>query len=208
MQGVSTKIKVQPNVTSWREITIGEMYDYSYNYSRELESHLLKNSEWGAVAYLTHSQYGRNGTEIAVNDNSNYITADGDAKANIDQSSTGNIYGIYDLSGGAFEYVSAYYNKSTNLTYGDTFATQNGTSNKYTTAYTGTVAESAFKYGDATYETGGWNNDSNIFISSGAPFFLRGGYYNDGPGAGIFFSYLDSGNSHDYISFRLCLATK
>ena len=33
----------------------------------DADSHLMKNSEWGAVAYLTHSKYGRNGEEITIN---------------------------------------------------------------------------------------------------------------------------------------------
>ena len=31
------------------------------------DSHLMKNSEWGAVAYLAQSQYGLNGTNIYIN---------------------------------------------------------------------------------------------------------------------------------------------
>lgn len=84
----------------------------------------MKNSEWGAVAYLAESKYGRNGTEININNNSNYLT--GNAGNDISESSssttnayntqqgmlastTGNIYGIYDLSGGAWEYMAGYY---------------------------------------------------------------------------------------------------
>ena len=32
--------------------------------SNTTDSHQMKNSEWGAVAYLTHSQYGLNGQNI------------------------------------------------------------------------------------------------------------------------------------------------
>ena len=64
-----------------------------------MSSHMMKNSEWGAVAYLTHSKYGLDGKEIAINDNSNYTGGGrGEAyKTNINQSSTGNVYGIYYL---------------------------------------------------------------------------------------------------------------
>ena len=65
-QGSATTIKVQPGVTSFRTIIIGNMYTYAKAYSTELKSHMLKNSEWGAVAYLTESKYGRNGTEIRI----------------------------------------------------------------------------------------------------------------------------------------------
>ena len=39
----------KPNVTSWRWITVGNMYTNSYYYDRNKDSHLMKNSEWGAV---------------------------------------------------------------------------------------------------------------------------------------------------------------
>src|SRR5699024_5953484 len=72
--GSSGIVQIKPNVTSWRGMTIGEMYEKAKAYSTELKSHMLKNSEWGAVAYLTHSKYGRNRTEIAINNSSDYIT--------------------------------------------------------------------------------------------------------------------------------------
>ena len=56
-EGKSTKIKIQPGVQSFRNETIGDMYTYARAYSTTLNSHMLKNSEWGAVAYLTHSKY-------------------------------------------------------------------------------------------------------------------------------------------------------
>ena len=55
--GNSMKIMIQPGVTSWRKTTIGDMYIYAKEYSTELNSHMLKNSEWGAIAYLTYSKY-------------------------------------------------------------------------------------------------------------------------------------------------------
>ena len=216
---VTTKTaKVQPGVSSWRYIQIGNMYTVSHNYARDLESHMLKNSEWGAVAYLTESKYGRNGTEVTINNSSSYIT--GSAKTTsgtttdytstegVLASSTGNVYGIYDLSGNAYEYVVGYYNGSTssNLTNnGGTFASQGGSSTKYSTAYTGTSASSAYIYGDATYETSGWHSDGAYFVYSTYPFFGRGGDYNDGSDAGVFYSYNNFGSSSYYSSFRLAL---
>ena len=106
-------IAVQPNMMCWNYCTIGNLYINFKGYAEDLNSHMLKNSEWGAVAYLTHSEYGRNGTEIDGNDE-NFITASGNIEENVKQSSTGNVYGIYDLSGGENEYVAAYYTKATN----------------------------------------------------------------------------------------------
>ena len=100
-------------------------------------------------------------------------------------SSTGNVYGIYDLSGGIYEYVAGYYSESSlSLTNGPSFA--DGTSDKYATAYTGTEASSAYKYGDATYETNGWNGDDADFVDEERPFFGRGNYWSVGSRAGIF----------------------
>ena len=74
-------VKVEPGVSSWRYITIGNIYTVSKNYSTELNSHMLKNSEWGAVAYLTESTYGRNGTEIGFNQNLSFLTGGGSGSA-------------------------------------------------------------------------------------------------------------------------------
>ena len=221
-------IAVQPNMSSWRYCTIGNMYTNARNYSPNLESHMLKNSEWGAVAYLTYSQYGRNGHEISINNNSNFITGIGsgstsasstdaitntyDTANGMTASSTGNIYGIYDLSGGAYEYVASYYNGSTsnNLTNnGSSFATKDGKSDEYSTAYEKDKDKEAeaYKKGDATYETSGWNSDYANFVDSDSPFFLRGGSYNNSSDTGVFcyFDY-DGGANYFSRSFRVCLA--
>ena len=177
--------QVRSGVSSWRYIQIGNMYEVAKAYAPNLESHMLKNSEWGAVAYLTESQYGRNGTEVTINDNgTTYYTGGGDGNAyvtNIPQSSTGNVYGIYDLSGNAYEYVAAAYSNRSEI------ETTSG-STKYATIYSGTNVNEDYKYGDATYETSGWNGDLAAFVGSKGYFFLRGGYYNysDGSFAGVF----------------------
>ena len=172
-------ITVRPGLSSWRNCVIENFYVSAKEYSTSLNSHMLKNSEWGAVAYLAESKYGRNGTEIILNSNNSYYTGGGSGTAYISstkQSSTGNIYGIYDLSGGAFEWVATYYNGSTNnLNYGSSFANKGGLSTQYATAYTGTVASTAYKYGDATYETNRWNSYQASSYPSTYPFFARGG---------------------------------
>ena len=211
MDNVTTKhIKIQPGVSSWRRITIGNVFTNAQNYNKNLNSHLMKNSEWGAVAYLTESKYGRNGTEIAMNSNGpGYDTGGGSGTAYVNstnQSSTGNIYGIYDLSGNAYEYVAGYY-KEGDFSYADsTFTT--GTSDAYSTVYTGTTAESSYKYGDATYETSRWNGDSADFVDSYSPFFSRGGYYYTSTIAGVFNFDDNNGSSDKAYSFRVCLAVQ
>ena len=204
-------IAVQPGMSSWRYCTIGNMYTNAKAYATNLNSHMLKNSEWGAVAYLTESKYGRNGEEVTTNDNYNYITADAGISANPEQSSTGNETGIYDLSGGAYEYVPAYYNGSGSLSNGSSFASQNGPSTEYATAYTGTSSSTstAYKPGDATYETSGWHGANAYFVNSDYPFFSRGGSGSDSStSAGVFYFGGNNGSADGDHSFRMCLAVK
>ena len=197
-------IAVQPGMSSWRYCTIGNIYTNAKAYSTSLNSHMLKNSEWGAVAYLTESKYGRNGTEVTINNSREYITGSAETSSGTTNdykstegvlaSSTGNVTGIYDLSGGAYEYVAAYYSGSSNLSNGNSFA--DGSSNEYSTAYTGTLASTAYKQGDATYETSGWHDDLDNFVYSSVPFFQRGGMGNASTYAGVFNSYSNDGNSY------------
>ena len=218
--GTSEKIAVVPGVTSWRSTKIEDMYTYAREYSENLNSHMLKNSEWGAVAYLTESEYGRNGTEVTINNSTDYITGSAQTSSGTTSdykstdgvlaSSTGNIYGIYDLSGGAYEYVAAYYTggNSTYLNYGRSLV--NEIEKKYVTAYTrGVNVNSDYKLGDATYETSGWHGDYAYFVTPTYPFFRRSGYrYLSSTGAGVFGFGYSNGNAIDYYSFRMCLAVK
>ena len=214
----TVKAVSKPNVSSWRNINIGNSYTNSYNYDRDKESHLMKNSEWGAVAYLTQSQYGRNGNEITINGSSSYITGTGGVEA----STTGNLYGIYDMSGGAWERVAAFNDTDSDnseTTYGSSFAGTAKASTKYATKYSnnsttnsGTLLYTVGKTGDSTKEvytgsgTANWFSDYSYFLCSSHPFFLRGGYYATSSIAGVFGSSYTRGNDVSSFSFRVVLA--
>ena len=226
--GTSTKIKVQPGVISWvGNLKINEMYKASREYCSNLKSHMLKNSEWGAVAYLTHSKYGRNGNEVTINNSSKFITGSAGNSVNAEEdegttndytssqgvlaSSTGNIYGIYDLSGGAYEYVASYVKNGNSaiLENGNLFT--DGSSDEYSTAYEGIECSTNYIIGDATNETKGWNNDGDesYFINYDIPFFNRGGRFGNGKRAGIFFFYRGNGDDQgSSTSFRICLVIR
>ena len=65
-------VKIVPNVPCWRYINIGNIFTVCQAFSTNngltgMDSHMMKNTEWGAVAYLAHSKYGRNGTEVTIN---------------------------------------------------------------------------------------------------------------------------------------------
>ena len=233
--------KFQASPTSYREVkfvpgenssnidrSIGQQYyyartaKYGYNgtkdsdgYTSFMYSHMMKNSEWGAVAYLTHSKYGKNGNEIAQN--TSYYTGggyNGRYTSYTSQSSTGNVYGIYDLSGCAYEYVAAFISKDS---YGK-FSTYDWTrytglkatsastkyatryDNNYSSYYTGNfIVYNCGKIGDASKEvnTGGhdktdsrtvyknWLKDDSNFPYSEYPFFVRGGNRSDSTYSGL-----------------------
>ena len=192
------KIKVVPGVSSWRSITVNDIYTNCLNYNKTLNSHMMKNDEWGAVAYLSKSKYGKN-AEVDINSDSSYYTGGGSGNAyayvtNVGQSTTGTVHGVYDMSGGAWEYVAAYVN--------------NGNSNL-------TNYGSSLVNGDAVYETSAngnsssssWYGDCSNFPYTSGPFFERGGNYNNGTGAGVFYFSNSNGISYGGDSFRPVLVT-
>lgn len=127
----------------------------------------------------------------------------------IKASSTGNIYGIYDLVGGALERVAAYVETgSTNIsTYGATLQTAE---KYYVDIYANTYNANSARYGDAIWETSNsntaqksWNSDLSKFPAGDTPFISRGGWSNNGNSAGLFAFYDDtSGIGHNYYGFR------
>ena len=232
----TSDVKIIPNVSSLRSQTVGNMFNASraiettakYGLSSsEVDTHMMKNMEWGAVAYLTNSKYGRyeasgscisSGCEVWINPNNNYTTgcagssvsASSTSSCNqwnttygVNASTTGNIYGIYDMSGGAWEYVMGNYNKTVGYS-GINFGSIDS---KYYDVYTGPSISNG-KLGDSTKETQGWNGDYAYFVNSSSPWFLRGGHYNDSSGAGVFYFSNDNGNANSNISWRVVLSSE
>ena len=60
------EVTIRPNVTSWRYIEVSNIYTVCKKLTQDgnmhglgsADSHMMKNSEWGAIAYLTQSEYG------------------------------------------------------------------------------------------------------------------------------------------------------
>ena len=213
------KIKVEPGVSSWRSITVNDIYTNCLNYNKTLNSHMMKNDEWGAVAYLSKSKYGKN-AEVTINDSSSYYTGGGSGNAyvtNVGQSTTGTVHGVYDMSGGAWEYVAAYVNNgNSNLTnYGSSLVngdakTKNVYSKGSSDSRDNNYSANSGKYGDAVYETSAngnsnsssWYGDYSNFPYTSNPFFGRGGVYNNGTVAGVFCFNSFNGGSNSDDSFR------
>ena len=237
--------KIVPNVSSLRDMTVSAQFNTSrlmtttlsstYGTSTNDDSHMMKNMDWGAVAYLSSSVYGRytnastcieSGCEVWINNNSNYTTgcagssvcADIASTCNawntatgVNASTTGNIYGIYDMSGGAWEDVMGNYNDTISYAGFDSMP-----ESKYYDKYTGINSESDFtKYhlGDATKETlktkstGGnaWYGDYSKSVRSSAPWVSRGGDDSSSTLAGVFHFISSFGHSDSGNSFRVVL---
>ncbi len=215
--GSDATIKIQPSVKIWQnEMTINDIFIKCESYNSPLNSHLIKNSEWGAVTYLAHSKYGLNGAEIGPNQCISWITGagtNGEARTtntgyqyNVSDfdttysyktdngkkaSTTGNVYGVYDMSGGSSEYVAAYVNnKSSSLdSYGESLVNAEGY--KKDVYEKDNYEDSKYRYGDGIYEISGgsgavWFGDEAGFPFSYTPFFRRGGYCGYGTTAGLF----------------------
>ena len=245
--GIDKTVTIRAGVTSWRSITVSNIFTvctnlnnagnlYGLNTSDSVvDPHMMKNTEWGAVAYLSKSKYGKETEEVWINPNSNYIT--GQAENSVSASSTtttnvynttngqkasttGNVTGVYDMSGGAFEYVAAYVNNSNANTYASSLV---GADTKYKDVYSVGSSDSGnnnyavstpsnTKYGDAVYETSNsytgttsWYSDNSDFPSTGCPFFSRGGNYSNTSNAGVFYFYFSDGYNYTLYSFRLVL---
>lgn len=118
-----TSVKVVAGQSSWRQLRINYIYNYgltatyggSNNSRNILQSHMIKNSEWGVIVYLAHSQFGLNGGNIIGNNSENYYTGGSDDITtvyanNVFGSTTHNLYGIYDTSEDNYEYTASYVN--------------------------------------------------------------------------------------------------
>ncbi len=261
----STNIIIKPNKYSWRNISLGNAFKTSKAYVSSLQSHMMKNTEWGAVAYLTNSIYGRcdketkECTEVMLNNSSNYVTGvsakikptsgwstykdygvvtpEQDVENETEEfkgaynyktsssnkaSTTGNYSGIYDMSGGAWEYVAGYIDGQV----GSSELTLTDVEEKYYDKYKNNTSSGDFSgriLGDATGEMGpftqvkydninirpigSWFADEAWFVDSTSPWFARGGGYYDGLGAGFFASQIRlDASPDDFNGFRIVLS--
>ena len=243
----SSKIIIKPNSYSWRNSTVMNIFTAAYNYKRAMNSHMMKNTEWGAVAYLSHSKYGIN-AEVNINNNSSYKTGYSALPSTSQQTypgtygdentynnayntsigylatTTGNISGIYDMSGGAHEYVAGYMSGHLGSS-GFSATTLANYDSKYYDVYSSSSTMTSYQYrilGDATGEMGpfktyldgdnnsryhnSWYGDDSNFVDSTSPWFYRGGHYGHGVLAGQFYFLRFTGGAYTHIGFRLVLS--
>jgi len=227
---------ILPSITSLRNQNVNTQFIITQKFNEyvtnsRIDFHISKNSEWGSVAYLSQSKYGKYGNsnytginkQVMINNCSSYITGVGadsqNASASLDTcttntyetakgqaaSTTGNITGVYDMSGGAYDRVMGVYNETVgnseiNFTLLDIKYYDN-----YVTTDMTTACNSGVCYGHALSETTGWYGDLVSFGNSSNSWFKRGGNYNITAGAGVFYFNVDSGYADRYGSFRVVI---
>ena len=230
--GSTTTPTIKPSLVPITRQNISAMYSSALSFSsvnyitshsiNKTDSHVIKNIEWGAVAYLKQSNYGLGLINIGVNNYYDSVFKTGcGASAGTSQvttcnvyntakgmlaSTTGNITGVYDMSGGAEDYVMGNYNK----TAGSSGLTVSGVPLEHIDIYSGTSV-SASHLGDATGETAGWYDDIYTSLNSSTPWFARGNRANNMAfdTAGIFaYSSRDGGGGQSYTlyGFRTVLS--
>lgn len=140
------------------------------------------------------------------------------------QALTGNVTGVYDMSGGTWEYIAAYIDNGARelTTYGSTLIDVEqkykdvyniGDDDSKDNNYIVTTPENGH-YGDAIYEVSSkedeinvWYDDYSNYPHTSWPFFLRGGNSNSHIKSGIFSSSCNDGSgSYTSLGFRIALA--
>ena len=244
--GTADNPTIKPGITSLRDQNVSTQFETAkkigINNSLSLETSMMKNSEWNAVAILSQSIYGRCPSdstcpEVALNNNTNFITGSATAgstynsEEGVKASTTMNITGVYDMNGGASEWVMGVLLDSDGKPH-------SGYSEEYNSGFNGKIynggteiektdglALPESKYYDSftitgentkvdlmtgcndgkcygTVEFGGWYDDGSYSINPANPWLRRGGYYGNGARAGLWFFEGSDGSAVGFISFR------
>lgn len=242
----SLKVQVKSGVQSWRNIETKNIFSVCRKMTSleevlagsTVDSHMMKNTEWGAVAILSQSKYGvynpqsstgekqgvgdstkkvwNNPYGYGANSRTGYVgdcadasTAYGStiAPTNVIEynkkntngldgtkaSTTGTVYGVYDMAGGSWEYVAGIMkgdstDGSKDLEYATSKfnitnqgkpegMTDLNFAKKYLDLYNYRIDAHDYSQcviGDATVETKGWNGDYSNFPCSSTPVLIRG----------------------------------
>ena len=235
-------VMIKPNVTSWRNINVSNAFTVSqkmndegnrYGFTSNVDTHMMKNSEWAVVAYLSQSKYGKIGNtdfsgenkEVYQNKSNSYIAgcswgnpSGGDISnygcqytydVNISgtgASTTGTIYGIYDMSGGALEYVMGNYNEIIGNSGFESIP-----ESKYYDEYTSNnilqACDGKECLSHGLSETAGWYSDSQDRIYETYSWTLKGGSYLGSKISGIFSFSIQNGLYFETNTFRLVIGS-
>ncbi len=230
--GTNAVPMILPNQEMLRSNSMSQQFDIAKlvginDYGINVNSKIMRNTEWGAVAYFSQSKYG-NSEEIWINPNNNYLT--GCVYNSVDEASTnecqtydsvnglygsttGNVYGVYDMSGGVWERVLGVMNDSSNENiqelqagFGELLLDEEFL--KYFDIYQYGISASSYErriLGDATGEVHGWYNAmAQMPHGSNFSWVLRGGNYSQESNAGLYAFSTDNGNANN-TGFRIVI---
>ena len=185
---------------------------------------------YSTVSDLTDSVTGSNGTSYAWNN----VLSGSDAGDGTKSSTTGNIYGIYDMGGCLADYTASYINAVGNgnlTTYGKSFA--KGTSTYLATAYP-YQTDSSITYptdykdfssaypgfgkifGDALWETSSGTGSGKAWFGqtleedgfASEVFFPRGGGWTNTDAVGFCGLYDSHGDANNFCGFHSVLVAE
>ena len=245
--------RILPNVVSLTNQTVLNQFKTASKFNFDLygifgDAHMMKNSEWSAVAYLSQSKYGKYGNayysgvnrEIYLNNYGTYIAPnftgvsagsktasytdvvayrydnienrdDVSGAAGAGASTTGNIYGVYDMNGGAVDRVMGNYGKVTNGIFSGKISGGDLDVSKYESFYYNkfTIVNPFIKSedgdeitGQALCEVAGWYGDKANTFSDTYSWLVRGGSFSGGDTAGVFNGATDFGGAYEHYGFH------
>ena len=194
-------------------------YGAGYNKVQINANDVYHNKSWGTTGCGPQS----NGNTSRYSDSGTLGTPQ--ACGNIDRayngtlgqlaSTTNNPTGIYDMSGGGWEYTAASYTSDlNNSSISINFAT--AAKPPYVNTYNFDNPNNctfATCGGQALYETNNgsnrgshqWNGNIMYFVTSSTPWFLRSGYFGNDTNAGLFHAGNDDGVAYGNSAFRVAL---
>ena len=274
MYDVAKSMGIEDKNNKYGNTTSTNLPNQNNNHLATSTSHMLKNSEWGAVAYLSASRYGA-GVNQVFNNSQYQASYDGNGvptngvtgcgpidKDNVNASgtytgddsalgtsaachgssnpeyayngeigklasTTNNVYGVYDMAGGAWEYVMGSY--TTNSTQSSTSQFSNAAKPPYVDLYAQSIfdgdqltnnnlctwatcgghalheTKSVQSVSTSNYGSASWGDDFSYFTYSNYQWSKRGGNANDGHAAGLFFSGSSNGYAYADYGFRVIL---
>ena len=230
--GTSTKIGGTTLGTTEDALTYKNVARQLESGSYEITFTYVKDS---VVAKGTDTGYVKNIKILDSPTENTEVTPIGEGKDGPSASTTGNIYGIYDMSGGAYDYVMG------NIVSNDGTTMMSGNDTDYNSGYTGIIYDSGnytsytgtysypenkyidkysfgtshaqrirSKLGDATKEVYntedyGWYSDYSYLAKSSYPWIIRGAFYVDVFDGGVFISDMDHGDADSHNSSRLVI---
>ena len=226
----------KPGLGSWRSISVNDIFNACRNMQSSIttapsavDSHMMKNGEYGAVAILAYAVgQGRPKINGDTSFRTGYTTGGtvgvaGSLDTTGETSTSGNVTGVFDMVGCGYVYVASYVNNgNANLTtycaalvnadakYKDVFpiGTSDGQAENYAAAAATSGGMMLNETSTAGTGTTGWLNwagtaTSSNFPCSSVPVFIRGGDYANSY-SGLAYFNGTTGNAGSNFGFRAC----